>query len=76
MKAWFPKGPFEAGTDPKEADHRNLLGLPSAGALLKSEIEQAFKIRAKSAHPDAGGSDEQFQHLLAAKDDLLQSWRR
>jgi hypothetical protein len=42
-----------------------------AGALLKSEIEAAFKIAAKGTHPDGGGSNEQFKQLLAAKDALI-----
>jgi hypothetical protein len=76
MKMWFPKGLFEHETNVEEIGHRRVLQLPNGGALLKSEIEQAVKLCAKSAHPDAGGSDEQFKQLLAAKDALVQSWRR
>jgi hypothetical protein len=76
MKKWFPPGLFEAQTHVEETAHRHVLQLPSGGALLKSKIEQAFKLCAKSAHPDAGGSDEQFKQLLAARDALVQSWRR
>jgi hypothetical protein len=62
---------FALAADPKEGEYRRALALPAAGALLKSEIEQAFKIKAKRAHPDAGGSGEEFKQLLAAKDALL-----
>ena len=63
--------PFESTSDPKEDEYRRLLKLPTAGALLKSEIEQAFKMAAKRSHPDLGGSNEEFQQLLAAKDALI-----
>lgn len=76
MKQWFPKGPFQAVTDTREAEHRSLLALPDTGALLKSEIEQAFKLLARRAHPDAGGSNEKFKELAAAKDALIERWQR
>jgi len=62
-KHGIPKGPFVVASDPNEIDYRRLLGLPEAGALLKSEIAQAFRIRARNAHPDSGGSHEDFQKL-------------
>ncbi len=77
MKSWFPKGPmFEAVTDTNEVEHRRLLGLPEKGAVLKSEIEQAYKIAARRAHPDAGGSDDAFKQLAAAKEALSERWQR
>jgi hypothetical protein len=77
VKEWYPKkGLFQSATDSKEAEHRRLLALPSAGPLLKSEILQAFKIAARRVHPDAGGSDEEFKQLAAAKDALTERWRR
>jgi len=77
MKSWFPKGlTFEAVTDTKEVEHRRLLGLPEKGAVLKSEIEQAYKIGARRAHPDVGGSDDAFKQLAAAKEALFQRWQR
>jgi curved DNA-binding protein CbpA len=42
---------------------------------LKSEIEQAFKIAARRVHPDAGGSNEAFQRLAAAKDVSISRWQ-
>jgi hypothetical protein len=64
MKSWFPKETtFAAVTDTKEVEHRRLLELPENGAVLKSKIEQAYKIAAKRAHPDAGGSDDAFKTI-------------
>jgi hypothetical protein len=77
MKEWFSKRDlFEAVTDSNEAEHRRLLGLPDTGALLKSEIAQAFKISGRRAHPDAGGSEEEFKRLATAKDALMERWQR
>ena len=72
----FPNGPFVVASDPNEIDYRRLLGLAEAGALLKSEIEHAFRIRARNAHPDSGGSQEDFQRLVAAKEALVRNWQR
>jgi hypothetical protein len=76
MKQWFPKGLFAVAADANEIDGRRLLELPTTGALLKSEIEQAFRIRARHAHPDSGGSHDDFQKLGAAKDALVKNWQR
>jgi hypothetical protein len=79
MKQWMPKEPkglFQTAADSKEAEYRRLLELPSAGVLLKSEIEQAFKIAARRTHPDAGGSNEEFKLLAAARDGLTERWKR
>jgi hypothetical protein len=76
LKQWFPQGPFVPAADANEAEHRRLIALPTTGVLLKSEIERAFKICARSAHPDSGGSNEQFQKLAAAKEALVQRWQR
>lgn len=35
------------------------------------EVEKAFKTKAKTAHPDRGGSEETFKDLVAARDLLL-----
>ena len=67
---------FQSVTDSKEAEYHQLLALPVAGALLQSEIEQAFKIAATRAHPDVGGSGEEFKQLAAAKDVLIERWQR
>jgi len=39
--------------------------------ITEEEIKKAFKEKARSAHPDRGGTTEEFQELKEAKDDLL-----
>ncbi|WP_395665585.1 J domain-containing protein [Methylocella sp.] len=51
--------------------HRAALGLPSTGALKPSEITTAFRRLAKTAHPDAGGSNERYRRIAEARDALL-----
>jgi len=50
---------------------REALDLPSQGPLEPSEIRRAFRRLAKSAHPDAGGSDEHYRRIAEARDALL-----
>ena len=52
-------------------EHREILGLPPEGLLNLSEINAAFRQLAKTAHPDAGGSDEQYRRIVEARDALL-----
>ena len=54
---------------------RQLLGLPVDGSLSAPEIHQAWKRAAKAAHPDAGGSADEFQALSAARDALIREVR-
>ena len=56
-----------------EQRHRELLGLPLDSRLTLSEIQRAYKRVAKSAHPDAGGSAQQFQDLSAAREALMKA---
>lgn len=35
------------------------------------EIDAAFRAKAKKAHPDAGGTKEEFEELVAARDEAL-----
>ena len=51
--------------------HRQMLGLPLGRRLAKSEIHQAYKRAAKTAHPDAGGNAREFQALSAAREALM-----
>ena len=44
------------------------------GALKPSEINAAFRRLAKIAHPDAGGSDEQYRSITDARDALLEQF--
>jgi hypothetical protein len=59
---------LEIGDDRK---HREALNLPLAGMLQPSEIKAAFRRVAKTAHPDGGGSNEQYRRIAEARDALL-----
>jgi hypothetical protein len=61
---------FEDGNDQRE--HRKALDLPVDGSLKPSEINAAFRKIAKSAHPDAGGRDEDYHRIVEARDALLE----
>jgi hypothetical protein len=61
---------LDAGED--DLAHREALELPIEGALEPSEINAAFRRLAKSAHPDAGGSNEDYRRIAAARDALLE----
>ena len=55
-----------------QARHREVLNLPLEGALRAAEIKAAFRRLAKTAHPDVGGSSEQFHRITVARDALLE----
>jgi hypothetical protein len=55
-----------------EQEHRELLCLPTDGALEPSQIKAAYRRLAKSAHPDVGGSHEQFVRITEARNALLE----
>ncbi len=52
---------------------REMLGLPPGGKLAAAEIHQAFRRSAKRMHPDAGGSQNAFLALAAARDALMRT---
>lgn len=58
-----------------EQSHRQLLRLPPDIRLSRAEIHRAWKRVAKTAHPDAGGSEREFLELSAARDALLKEMR-
>lgn len=58
-----------------EERSRELLGLPLGGRLSEREIHRAYKLLAKRAHPDAGGSEEAFLRIVAAHDALMRERR-
>jgi hypothetical protein len=60
---------FAFGEDDDE--HRALLELSSEEELTAVGIKAAFRRRAKSAHPDAGGDHEAYIRLTEARDALL-----
>ncbi len=51
--------------------YRQTLKLPEHGPLKPLQIKSAFRKLAQKLHPDAGGSNEQFQKITAARDHLL-----
>ncbi len=58
--------------DGDEREPREILNLPAGGALEASDINAAFRRLAKTAHPDAGGSDELYRRIAQARDALLE----
>jgi hypothetical protein len=54
-----------------EEHYRSLLGLPLGRRLFGPEITQAYKRAAKTLHPDAGGSEQEFLELSKARDALM-----
>ncbi len=55
-----------------ERRHRETLNLPIDGKLDSSKIKAAFRRLAQKAHPDVGGSNEQFVRITEARNALLQ----
>ncbi|MCP5419927.1 MAG: J domain-containing protein [Gammaproteobacteria bacterium] len=56
-----------------ERAHREALNLPVSGALERSQVNAAFRRLAQKAHPDVGGSHEQFVRITRARDVLLET---
>jgi hypothetical protein len=54
-----------------EERYRELLELPLGRRLSGAEIHRAWKRAAKRAHPDTGGSAQQFLELSTARDVLM-----
>jgi hypothetical protein len=54
-----------------DQEHREILKLPLEGELTATEIKTAFRRLAKTAHPDAGGSNEDYRRIAEARDALL-----
>jgi hypothetical protein len=55
-----------------EWQHRETLRLPADGALAPSQIKKAYRRLAQKAHPDVGGSHEQFLRITEARNALLE----
>jgi hypothetical protein len=62
---------FRPDFDDDDKEHREVLDLPMEGPLQPSEIRAAFRRLAKTAHPDAGGSDDHYRRIADARDALL-----
>jgi hypothetical protein len=67
----FGKRQISSKPPTSEERYRQMLGLPLGRVLSVSEIHEAYKRVAKTAHPDGGGSEQQFQELCAAQDALI-----
>jgi hypothetical protein len=65
---------FRLGLGDDDREHREVLNLPMEGGLEPSEINAAFRRLAKTAHPDAGGSDEDYRNIAEARDALLRQF--
>jgi len=55
-----------------EQQHRETLKLPVSGKLESRQIKAAFRRLAQKAHPDVGGSHEQFVRITEARNALLE----
>jgi hypothetical protein len=55
-----------------EQQHRETLSLPIDGKLEPRQINAAFRRLAQKAHPDVGGSNEQFVRINEARHALLE----
>jgi hypothetical protein len=65
---------FRLDFNDDDKEQREVLNLPMEGALKPSEINAAFRRLAKTAHPDAGGSDEHYRRITEARDALLRQF--
>jgi hypothetical protein len=63
---------FRLDFEGDERERREILNLPTDGVLTPSDISAAFRRLAKTAHPDAGGSDELYRRIAEARDALLE----
>lgn len=53
------------------ADWRQVFGFRADQRVTRAEIELAFRERAKTAHPDKGGTDEMMMHVNRAREYAL-----
>jgi hypothetical protein len=65
---------FRLDQNDDDGELREVLNLPMEGALEPSQISAAFRRQAKTAHPDAGGSDEHYRRIAEARDALLKQF--
>ena len=65
---------FRLNFNDDDREQREVLNLPIEGALEPPQINAAFRRLAKTAHPDAGGSDEHYRRIAEARDALLKQF--
>ena len=63
--------PIPKSRQAPEERYRELLELPLGRRLSGAEIHRAWKRAAKRAHPDTGGSAQQFLEMSTARDALM-----
>lgn len=56
-----------------DREHRKVLNLPANGKLERRQVNAAFRRLAQKAHPDVGGSHEQFVRITKARTVLLET---
>lgn len=56
-----------------EREHRAALNLPADGKLERHQVNAAFRRLAQKAHPDVGGSHDQFVRIAKARTVLLEA---
>jgi hypothetical protein len=71
----FGKRQISVKAPTPEERYRQMLGLPLDRRLSGDEIHRAYKRLAKRAHPDAGGSTQEFMELSAAREALMKQRR-
>jgi len=59
-----------------ETQCRQLLDLPKEGTLQLRQIKRAYRLIAKHAHPDVGGSHDRFIKITQARDVLMEIFPR
>jgi len=68
------QGRYHAKRQPQdEREHRAVLNLPADGKLERRQVNAAFRRLAQKAHPDAGGTHEQFVRITKARTVLLET---
>jgi hypothetical protein len=73
----FGKRQEQVRSPTPEELYRQILGLPLGCHLSGAEIRQAYKRAAKTAHPDAGGTAQEFLKLSEAREALIkETWAR
>lgn len=65
--------PHDRRRTSNEQEHRQVLNLPAHGKLERRQVNSAFRKLAQKAHPDVGGSHEQFVRITTARTVLLEA---
>lgn len=55
---------------------RRVLGLPDSGPVTREQVVDAYREKARTAHPDRGGSNEDMAALNVARDAALEEVAR